>query len=828
MKSKCWHNIRQLKTIWGLYNLHLHKLILCYWFEQNIDALSHAESAVRYIGGVTAQVVIPLLYFYDALVRLRIYHELTEAEQTRTLTIVVENLEKLHRWASYAPMNFQHKFLLIKAEQSRILDKKLEAIELYDRSISGAKENEYIQEEALANELAAKFYLDWGKEKIAATYMQEAYYCYARWGAKAKTDDLEIRYPNILRPILQQVEQALNPLETLATIAAPNISIHSSTTRNTSSSTSINNVLDFAAIVKASQALSSTIQLSELLCKLTEIILQNSGGDSCALILLHSDGELYVEAIHTLEQTELCSQPLVNNPNLPTKLIHYVKNTQEVVIIDNFNTDLPVFDEYFLQQQPKSVICLPILNQGNLIGIVYLQNKLTRKTFTSDRIVILNFLCNQAAISLENARLYKAQQDTNSLLNSLLQTIPDFFFAKDLQGRHIAVNTNIAKFFGKSIAEVIGKTDAELLPPEVAEPIMAKDREIMTKEMTESFEEVVPTNGENCTYLTIKEPLRDSQGTTMGLIGITRNITDRKQAESAVIEKSKELEKAVKELKQAQLQMVQNEKMATLGNLVAGVAHEVNNPIGFLKGSISNAEEYIKDLFTHIECYQENYPNPEEEVIENAEDIDLEYLIEDLPKLLNSMRLATERIKDISTSLRTFSRADTSEKVACNIHEGIDSTILILKYRLKANEKRPAIEIIKKYGDLPPIKCFLGQLNQVFMNIVANAIDALDTVSEGKTFAEIQANPHKITIQTELITDENTVLIRIKDNGSGMPESVRERIFDNLFTTKGVGKGTGLGLAIAQQIIEETHDGKIICNSVVGEGTEFAIELPIC
>ena len=273
--------------------------------------------------------------------------------------------------------------------------------------------------------------------------------------------------------------------------------------------------------------------------------------------------------------------------------------------------------------------------------------------------------------------------------------------------------------------------------------------------------------------------------------------------------------------------MVQNEKMATLGNLVAGVAHEVNNPIGFLTGSISNAEDYIKDLFAHIECYQENYPNPEEEIEENAEEIDLEYLSKDLPKLLNSMKLATERIKDISTSLRTFSRADTSEKVACNIHEGIDSTILILKYRLKANDKRPAIEVIKNYGELPQIKCFLGQLNQVFMNIVANAIDALDTVSEGKTFSEIQENPHKIIITTKVSDDNNTVLISFKDNGSGIPELVKERIFDNLFTTKGVGKGTGLGLAIAKQIVEETHNGEISCNSTIGKGTEFLIELPI-
>jgi two-component system, NtrC family, sensor kinase len=297
--------------------------------------------------------------------------------------------------------------------------------------------------------------------------------------------------------------------------------------------------------------------------------------------------------------------------------------------------------------------------------------------------------------------------------------------------------------------------------------------------------------------------------------------------EQRVQERTAELSQVLDNFKNAQLQLVQSEKMATLGNLVAGIAHEINNPLGFLKGSLSNVEEYIQGLLKYVQCVHQYHPQLALAVTQIAEEIDLEFISDDLPKLLVSMHVATERIMDISTSLRTFSRADTNEKVACNLHEGIESTLLILKYRLKASQERPAIEVITDYGKLPPVKCFLGQLNQVFMNILANAIDILDAESVGHTFAELQAKSQEIIIRTEVSSDQNTVLIRIKDKGAGIPENIKAHIFDHLFTTKEVGKGTGLGLAIARQIVEETHNGKLICNSVLGEGTEFVIEIPL-
>ena len=278
------------------------------------------------------------------------------------------------------------------------------------------------------------------------------------------------------------------------------------------------------------------------------------------------------------------------------------------------------------------------------------------------------------------------------------------------------------------------------------------------------------------------------------------------------------------ELQSSQLQLIQSEKMSALGNLVAGVAHEINNPIGFLGGNIKPALDYINDLFGLIDLVQQTYPQLEPAIQQEMETIDLEYIREDLPKLIGSMEEGVRRIKDISNSLRNFSRADNDCPVICNLHDGIDSNLMILKHRLKPSEIHPEIQVIKAYGDLPEIECYAGQLNQVFMNLLSNAIDALEESNHGENYQDIH---NQITIKTDLSSDQNQAIIRIQDNGIGMEEEVQKRIFDNLFTTKCVGKGTGLGLAIARQIILEKHKGNISFNSKLGRGTEFIIVLPI-
>ncbi|QIR41147.1 HAMP domain-containing protein [Tolypothrix sp. PCC 7910] len=300
---------------------------------------------------------------------------------------------------------------------------------------------------------------------------------------------------------------------------------------------------------------------------------------------------------------------------------------------------------------------------------------------------------------------------------------------------------------------------------------------------------------------------------------LQNEITERQQAEA-------ELQQTLQHLQKTQAQLIQTEKISSLGQLVAGIAHEINNPVNFIHGNLTYIKEYVESLIGFVQLYQKHYPNPVLEIQAEAENIELEFLQEDLWKIVDSMNMGTSRIREIVRSLRNFSRMDEAEYKAVDIHEGIDSTLLILHHRLQAKGKLPAIELIREYGNLPLIECYAGQLNQVFMNLLANAIDAVEEANTKRSNQQIKDNPSRITIRTSLI-DSQWVQIAIADTGTGIPETARHNLFNPFFTTKPVNKGTGMGLSISYQIITETHHGKLEYVSTPGEGTEFIIQIPI-
>ena len=505
-----------------IFQICLLKIMLCYLFEYDGESLYDAALADTYLDGALGTPNISIFYFYESLAKIRVYFSSPKSQQRSLYRKVQSNQKKMNKWAHYAPMNYLHKFYLVEAERYRILGKVVKAMDCYDRAIALAKENQYIQEEALAYELAAKFYLSQDKELIARTYMQEAHYRYLRWGAIAKVKDLENRYPELLPK------------------SETSLSANSTTSVTSTSGKQNSETLDLATVIKASQAISGEIVLEQLLMKLMKILLENTGAQTGYLIL-EQGGKFAIEASGTVEAdsiTVLQSLPL--ETRVPISIINYVARSRESIICNNASVEGKFNTEPYIQQhQPKSILCTPLVNQGKLISIVYLENNLTVGAFTPQRIEIVNVLSSQAAISIENAKLYTEVRQNESRLTQFLEAMPVGVGILDASGKPYYTNRVAQELFGKGvvpnttseqIAEVyqVYKAGTKQEYPSADLPVVrALSGESATADDMEIHQgdKIIPLEGWGT-------PIYDENGNITYAITAFQDITERKKAEA--------------------------------------------------------------------------------------------------------------------------------------------------------------------------------------------------------------------------------------------------------------------------------------------------------
>jgi PAS domain S-box-containing protein len=524
----------------AIFHLSFNKLFLCYLFYEYVQAVENSVLAERYLIQVISSSFEPLYYLYDSLAKLAIYPKSSIQEQVKILEKIAVSQEKMKRWAHHAPMNYLHKYHLVEAEKARVLGHLLEAEDFYEQAIQGAKENEYLQEEALAYELASKFYLYRGREKFAKTYMKEAHYCYERWGAMAKIKDLETRYPQFFP---QSSSIAYTPIPTIS--------------ETTPSRSEI--AFDLAAVIKASQAISSEIELERLLGSLMQILMENAGAQT-GFLILEDSGEWTIEAACEINEGEsvcdtqvLRSIPIVNH--LPEGIINYVMRTQESVILNDATREGNFINEPYIQHnKTQSILCLPLLNQAKLVGVLYLENQLAAGAFTADRSQVLNFLSTQAAIAIENARLYSKLRASESKMTQFLEAIPVGIGIVDAAGRPYYANQRGIQLMGKGI-------DPAIPPDQIAEIYQFYVTETNQIYPTEKLPVIRALSGEHTTVddIDIRQnnatipvevrgtPVFDEQGNVVYGIVAFQDITERRQAEKLLAEYNQTLERQVTE-----------------------------------------------------------------------------------------------------------------------------------------------------------------------------------------------------------------------------------------------------------------------------------------
>jgi PAS domain S-box-containing protein len=710
---------------------------------------------------------------YDALTRAALYPDATPEQQASYMTALVEHEAALRAWAEDCPENFAAKQALVAAEIARIERRDADAERGYEAAIHLARAGGLVPIEAIANDIASRFYRERGVASVAAMYLREAHACYACWGADGKVAQLERQHPSLLAPRIRP--QGARDADPTPAIRAEQ--------------------LDLLTVVKASQAISCEIVLDDLLQTLMRVVLESAGAQSASLLLVRGS-EPVRAAVASVDPLGVSvgggdGEPLLPG-DLPLSVLHYVRRTREQVLLGDARQPNPfASDEYIARHRPVSILCLPILRQAELVGLLYLENDLVTDAFTPDRLAVLELLAAQAAISLENARLYAdlrrenrereqaeaALRESRALLQAVIDNTAASIYVKDLEGRFLLVNRCLAETVRWDRAALIGKTDYDLFPREQADAVRIVDAHVLAAGIPLEAEESVPLEGgELHTYLSIKAPLTDRDGRIVGLCGISTDITERKRAEAS--------------LRRSEDQLRQAQKMEAIGNLAGGIAHDFNNLLSVILGYSSMLAQQLPS------------GDPRRADIEE-------------------IAAAGQRASELTRQLLAFARKQILQPKVVSLNDVLTGIERMLR-RLIGEDVELTVATDPGLGTamVDP-----GQIEQIIMNLAVNSRDAMP--QGGKLTLETRN-----VVLDESYAAEHTgaaigphVMLAVTDTGVGMDEATRARMFEPFFTTKERGKGTGLGLATVFGIVKQSG-GTIWVYSEPGKGTSFKIYLP--
>jgi histidine kinase len=823
-----------------IFCFHLFKLILFYLFKDSESAIIEADKSTALVDSVLGMIYIAEHNFYHSLSLLANYSAQSAIDQQQSLKIVELNQKKMQMWAFHAPMNFQHKYDLVSAEKARVLNQSWAAMEYYDSAIAGAKAQGYIQEEALANELAGEFYLSCGRDKIAKVYLTDAYYAYIRWGAMAKVKDLASRY-NFLES--QTHNQEISDHD----------AIHN--TSGSTSSESFSSALDLASFIKFSQAIASEIVLENLLSKLIEILLENSAAQK-ALLLLQKDQKLYIEAVGNATEevpNVLQSIPVENSQNLPLSVVNYVLHTQENLLLNNATIAEPFNADTYIQKiQTRSILCVPILYQSQLQGIIYLENNLTVGAFTQDRVEVLNVLISQAAIAIINAQLYAQVRESESQLKQFFDAIPVAVFITNQWGTPYYANESAKQILGKGI--VYTPSAQELLETYQAylagsDKLYPSDRAPISKALqginTKLDDMEIRHSGKNIPIEVLATPIYDEDGNVAYAIAAFSDITERKQHEAErenywyeisqlnceLAEANEQLEQYSQTLEQkvaertaalqaAQKQIIAQEKLSSLGILTAGVAHELRNPLNFVNNYAEVSVELTEELLAEIDSKSKHL---------DADSIDyITEMLTDIKENAAAIHDHGQRADSIIHSMMQHARSDSGNHQPTDLNALLDQAVNLAYQIRRVSDDRFNVIICKDYDEnLGQWDVVPSDLNRAFINLIDNACYA---VCDRQKYHQQQADNQqkKFTRQLWIKTQNLGIFaeIRIRDNGQGIPAEIMDKIFNPFFTTKPTGEGMGLGLSLTHDIIIGQHGGTLQVDTEPGVYTEFIIKLP--